>query len=66
LIADGKIFVGDEDGDIAIFKLSKRRKLLAEISMDDSAAGTPVAAGDALYITTRHKLYAIDASMADD
>ncbi len=61
LIADGKIFIGDEDGDLAVFKLSSKKKLLAENDVHDSVYSAPVVANGVLYIATRTRLIAIQA-----
>jgi outer membrane protein assembly factor BamB len=57
--ADGKVYIGDEDGDIAILQAGKEMKKLAEINMGNAVYGTPVAAHGVLYIMTRATLYAI-------
>lgn len=59
LIADGKIYVGDEDGDISIFELSAEKNLIAEINMGNSVYSTPIVAGDTLYIANKSHLFAI-------
>ncbi len=59
LVADGKIFVADEDGDVSVFELSAEQKLLAENNMEESVYGSPVAVGDTLYIATSSHLVAI-------
>jgi outer membrane protein assembly factor BamB len=59
LVADGKVFLGDEDGDLTVFQAGKELKLLSEINMQSSLYGTPVAANGVLYIMTRNALYAI-------
>jgi hypothetical protein len=59
LIADGKVFIGDEDGDITIFELSKELNILGEINMINSIYSTPVAANDTLYISNKSTLFAI-------
>jgi outer membrane protein assembly factor BamB len=61
LIADGKIYLGDEDGDVRVFALSPQFKLLAENSMGSAVYTTPVAAGNVLYISSRTYLFAIAA-----
>ncbi len=58
-VADGKVYLGDEDGDLAIFQAGKEQKMLAEINMGNAIYGTPVAANGVLYIMTRTTLYAI-------
>ncbi|MDX1969522.1 MAG: PQQ-binding-like beta-propeller repeat protein [Planctomycetaceae bacterium] len=59
LIADGKVFIGDEDGDITVFELSKKMNILSEISMINAIYSTPVAANDTLFITNKSTLFAI-------
>jgi outer membrane protein assembly factor BamB len=59
LIADGKVYIGDEDGDICIFKLGKEMELLGEINMGNSVYSTPIAVGDTLYIANKSHLFAI-------
>ena len=66
LIADGKVYIGDEDGDIAVFKHSADPEVampdglpLAENLMDSSVYSTPVIANGVLYISTKDTLYAI-------
>ena len=59
LIVDGKVYIGDEDGDISIFKLSKEKDLCAEINMGNSIYSTPIVAGNTLYIANKSHLFAI-------
>jgi outer membrane protein assembly factor BamB len=59
LIADGKVYIGDEDGDISVFRLSREKDLLAEINMGNSVYSTPIAVGDTLYIANKSHLFAI-------
>ena len=61
LLADGKIYIGDEDGDLAVFELAEQMNLLAEINMGDSVYGSPIAVGNTLYVNTRSHLFAISA-----
>lgn len=65
LIVDGKVYIGDEDGDIAVFKHGTEMKLLAENLMDSSVYSTPVVANGVLYISTRDTLYAIGEKSAE-
>lgn len=60
LIADGRLFVADEDGDIAVFALeTDAAEPFDEINMGTSLYTSPVAAGDTLYISGKDKLFAI-------
>ena len=34
LIVDGKVYIGDEDGDITIFRLSQDKEILGEVNME--------------------------------
>ncbi len=56
--ADGKVYIGDEDGEVAVLKAGKEMELLAEINMDNAVYTTPVAKNGVLYITNRAKLFA--------
>jgi outer membrane protein assembly factor BamB len=59
LAADGKVYIGNQDGAIFVFQMGKEQKKIAEIDMGDAIYGTPVAANGVLYIMTSSKLYAI-------
>ncbi|WLD14796.1 PQQ-binding-like beta-propeller repeat protein [Planctellipticum variicoloris] len=59
LIVDGKVYCGDEDGDITIFELSKDLNIIAEINMVNSIYSTPVVANDTLFISNKSTLFAI-------
>ncbi|MFM1904846.1 MAG: hypothetical protein RLZZ440_2746 [Planctomycetota bacterium] len=59
LIADGKVYIGDEDGDITIFKLAPEQEMIAELNMGTSVYSTPIAVGDTLYIANKSHLFAI-------
>jgi PQQ-like domain len=59
LIVDGKVFVGDEDGDITVFELSKELNVLAENNMINSLYTTPVVASDTLFIANKSTLIAL-------
>lgn len=56
---DGKIYQGDEDGQVVIFAAGREKKILSTMDMGGSVYTTPVAANGVLYINTREKLYAI-------
>jgi outer membrane protein assembly factor BamB len=56
---DGKVLLGDEDGEIVVLEHGKEKKLLAENDMGNSVYTTPVVANGVLYITNRRALYAV-------
>ncbi len=59
LIIEDRVYISDEDGDIAIFKVSKEQEQIAEINMDSAVYTTPVAANQTLFIANRNRIYAI-------
>jgi outer membrane protein assembly factor BamB len=59
LIADGKIYVGDEDGDFCVFELAREKKLLFTTAFDAPVYSSPIFANGVLYIATSEKLFAI-------
>ena len=73
LIVDGKVYIGDEDGDVAIFKHSADPNVamnqdggdpvpaLGEVNMGNSVYSTPIVADNVLYISNRTHLFAIES-----
>jgi outer membrane protein assembly factor BamB len=59
LLADGRIYLGDEDGDIVVMQQGRVKKVIAENNMGSSVYGSVVTANGAMYIMTRNNLYAI-------
>ena len=61
LIADGKVFVGDEEGKLTIFKHGKELEILAEIDMKNSIYSSPMVANNVLYVSNKTHVFAIPA-----
>jgi outer membrane protein assembly factor BamB len=59
LVADGKVYLGDEDGDVVVMQAGKEKKVLVETNMGSSVYSTPVPANGALFIANRNQLYAL-------
>lgn len=71
LIVEDKVYIGDEDGEIAIFRHSadpavamkddggEMKPYYGEISMENSVYSTPIIANNVLYIANRTHLFAI-------
>ncbi len=71
LIVDGKVYIGDEDGQIAIFRHSADSSVAmkddegekipyhGEIEMQNSIYSTPIVVDNVLYISNRTHLFAI-------
>jgi outer membrane protein assembly factor BamB len=61
MIVEDKVYIGDEDGDICVFRLSKKMELIAENSMSNSVYSTPVVANNTLFIANKDHVFAIQA-----
>jgi outer membrane protein assembly factor BamB len=59
LIVDGKVYVGDEEGKISVFKHDKVKDLIAENQMGNSVYTTPVVAENILYVANKSHIFAI-------
>jgi outer membrane protein assembly factor BamB len=59
LVADGKVYLGDEDGDVVILQAGREKKLLGELNMGSSVYSSPVPANGALFIMNRNQLFAL-------
>jgi outer membrane protein assembly factor BamB len=59
LVADGKVYLGDEDGDVIVLRAGREMEELAEMNLGNAVYGAPVAANGVLYINSRNKLYAL-------
>ncbi len=59
LVADGKVYLADEDGDVAVLQAGTEKKLLGEYNMGGAILSSPAAEDGVLYIATRDRLFAI-------
>ncbi len=59
LVADGKVYLGNEDGDVLIMQAGKEKKLLGTMNMMSAVYGTAVPANNTLFIMNRNQLYAL-------
>ncbi len=66
LVADGLVYLADEDGDVNVLRAASELEVLAENMSDSGAYGTPVAVGQTLYYATRDTLYAIEMDATND
>ena len=64
----GKVYIGDEDGDIAIFNLSSDPEVamddeqpISEVNVGNAVYSSPVVANDTLYIANKSTIFAIAA-----
>jgi outer membrane protein assembly factor BamB len=58
-VVDGKVMIGDEDGDLTVLKTGRFKEVLSEMNFGNTIYSTPVVANGVLYIMTRSHLYAI-------
>jgi outer membrane protein assembly factor BamB len=59
LLVDGKVYLGDEDGDVVVLAHGKEKKLLAENTLGSSVYATAVPANGALIIMNRNQLWSL-------
>lgn len=63
LIVDDKVYIGDEDGEVSIFKLGETvdNEPMEVMDMGNSVYSTPIVANGVLYIANKTHLFAIAA-----
>ena len=59
IVIDGKVFLGDEDGDVTILNADKALKVVAENNMGSSVYSTATPANGVIYIVNRNQLVAV-------
>jgi outer membrane protein assembly factor BamB len=59
LVVDGRVYLGDEDGDIVVLQAGKVKKVLAEINMGSAVYATPVPAHGRLILNNRNQLFSL-------
>jgi outer membrane protein assembly factor BamB len=59
LIADKKIYLGDEDGDLLVVALDAEKKIIAESNVGSTMYTTPIVADGILYVASRKRLFAV-------
>jgi outer membrane protein assembly factor BamB len=61
-LIDGKVYLGDEDGDVVVMAHSKEKVVIGEMNMGSAVYGTIVPANGTLFLNNRSQLFAISAS----
>ena len=59
MVIDGKVYLGDEDGDVAVLAADRTLKVIAESNMGSSVYSTPVPANGTLFVVNRNQLFAL-------
>lgn len=62
LVADGKVYVGDEDGDFLVLAATKEKKVLSETNLHAPVYSTPVIANGVIYVASNTHLFAFHDS----
>lgn len=58
-VADGKVYLGDEDGDVVVLRAGRKLEVIGTMNMGNSVYTTPVAKDGVLYIVSRTKVFAL-------
>lgn len=60
-VADGRVYIGNENGQLFVFETGKEKKLLNTVEMKGKIRATPVAANGTIYMITENpcRLFAI-------
>lgn len=60
LIADGRVFIGDDEGDLVVFRVGAEfNQPVWETNLGSAMYSTPVATHDTLYLATKDRLLAV-------
>ncbi len=60
-VADGKVYVGDEDGDFVVLKADRTLKVVSETNLGAPVYSTPIVANGTMYVGSQTHLFAIAA-----
>jgi outer membrane protein assembly factor BamB len=59
MVIDGRVYLGDEDGDVTVMAADKAMKVIAENNMGSSVYSTAVPANGAIFLVNRNQLFSI-------
>ncbi|MEL7059273.1 MAG: PQQ-binding-like beta-propeller repeat protein [Acidobacteriota bacterium] len=59
-VADGKVYLGDEDGDIVVLEAGTTQTMLAEPNVGSAVYTTPIANDGVLFVLSRNRLFALE------
>ena len=62
LVVDGKVYLGDEDGDVVVLRAGRELERLAEPNLGSAIYGAPIAANGTLFINSISELFALSES----
>jgi hypothetical protein len=58
-LVDGRVYLGDEDGDVVVMAHGREKKQIAEMNMGSAVYGTVVPANGVLFLNNRSQLFAL-------
>jgi len=58
MVADGKVYVGDEDGAFVVLAATKEKKVISETDLGVAVYSTPIIANGVIYVGSNTQLYA--------
>jgi outer membrane protein assembly factor BamB len=61
MVIAGRVYLGDEDGDVFVMEAAKEKKLIFETNMGSNVYSTVVPANGTLFVTNRNQLFALAA-----
>jgi len=59
MVVAGRIYLGDEDGDVVILEEGSGERVITELNMGSALYTTPTVVDGVMYIATRSELFAI-------
>jgi len=59
MVIDGKVYLGDEDGDVVVLEASKTKKVISEMNMGSAVYATAVPANGRLFLNNRNQMHAL-------
>jgi outer membrane protein assembly factor BamB len=62
MVINGKVYIGDEDGDVYVLEAAKEKKLISQINMGSSVYATVVPANGMLFVMNRNEIWALSES----
>lgn len=62
MVADGRVFIADEDGDLTVLTAKPEKQVLFEVNLGAPVYASPVVANRTIYISSASHLYAFGAA----
>jgi outer membrane protein assembly factor BamB len=66
LVTQGRVYISDTDGEVAVLAAGPERRVLAEMAMEAPIHRSPAAAQGVLYLMTAGRLYALSEGPASE